>query len=119
MVSERLAAVVMEPGRREAALTRTRGMIRRNLPVLEEWIAAQDGVFDFIRPVAGAIAFLAYDLPIGSSDLVDRIRLEQSVLVVPGDQFGFGKYLRIGFGSDVDYTVKGLERVAETIRQFR
>jgi aspartate/methionine/tyrosine aminotransferase len=119
MISDRVAAVVMEPRRRETALARTRGMIRRNLPVLEEWISAQGGVFDYIRPVAGAIAFLGYDLPIGSSELVDRIRVEQSVLVVPGDQFGLGKYLRIGFGSDVDYTVKGLERVAETIRQLR
>lgn len=119
MLAERLATVVMEPARRESALARTRAMIGRNLPVLEEWISAEGDVFDYVRPVAGAIAFLAYDLPIGSSELVDRIRMEQSVLVVPGDQFGLEKYLRIGFGSDVEYTLKGLERVAETIRQLR
>jgi aspartate/methionine/tyrosine aminotransferase len=118
MLSDRLAAVVMEPVRREAVFARTRGIIRRNLPVLEEWILGQGDVLDHIRPVAGAIAFLAYDLPIASSDLVDRIRLEQSVLVVPGEQFGMGKYLRIGFGSDMDYTLKGLERVGETLRQI-
>jgi aspartate/methionine/tyrosine aminotransferase len=119
MLSDRLASVVVEPVRREAVFARTRGIIRRNLPVLEEWILGQRDVLDHIRPVAGAIAFLAYDLPIASSDLVDRIRLEQSVLVVPGEQFGMGKYLRIGFGSDMDYTLKGLERVAETLRQIR
>jgi aspartate/methionine/tyrosine aminotransferase len=119
MLSDRLASVVVEPVRREAVFARTRGIIRRNLPVLEEWILGQGDVLDHIRPVAGAIAFLAYDLPIASSDLVDRIRLEQSVLVVPGEQFGMGKYLRIGFGSDMDYTLKGLERVAETLRQIR
>jgi aspartate/methionine/tyrosine aminotransferase len=118
MLSDRLAAVVMEPVRREAVFARTRGIIRRNLPVLEEWILGRGDVLDHIRPVAGAIAFLAYDLPIASSDLVDRIRLEQSVLVVPGEQFGMGKYLRIGFGSDMDYTLKGLERVSETLRQI-
>jgi aspartate/methionine/tyrosine aminotransferase len=119
MLSDRLAAVVMEPARRETVLSRTRSLIRGNLPLLEEWIAAHGSVFDYVRPVAGAIAFLGYDLPIGSTELVDRIRLEQSVLVVPGDQFGMGKYLRIGFGSDVEYTVKGLERIAETLRLIR
>jgi aspartate/methionine/tyrosine aminotransferase len=119
MLSDRLASVVVEPVRREAVFARTRGIIRRNLPALEEWILAQGDVLDHIRPVAGAIAFIAYDLPIASSDLVDRIRLDQSVLVVPGEQFGMGKYLRIGFGSDMDYTLKGLERVGETLRQIR
>jgi aspartate/methionine/tyrosine aminotransferase len=119
MLSDRLASMVVEPARREAVFARTRGIIRRNLPVLEEWILGQGDVLDHIRPVAGAIAFLGYDLPIASSDLVDRIRLEQSVLIVPGEQFGMGKYLRVGFGSDMDYTLKGLERVGETLRQIR
>lgn len=119
MLSDRLASVVVEPVRREAVFARTRSIIRRNLPVLEEWIRNQGDLLDHIRPVAGAIAFLGYDLPIASADLVDRIRLEQSVLVVPGEQFGMGKYLRIGFGSDMDYTLKGLERVGEALRQIR
>jgi aspartate/methionine/tyrosine aminotransferase len=117
-LSERLGSVVLEPGRREEIFARTREIIRRNLPVLEEWIDAHGGLFDYIRPVAGAIAFLGYDLPIGSLELVDRIRAEQSVLVVPGEQFGMGNYLRIGFGSDVDLTVKGLERIGETLREL-
>ena len=118
MLSERLATVVMEPQRREAVLARTRGIIRRNLPLLEEWIDGHAGIFDYVRPRAGAIAYLGYDLPIGSTELVERIRVDQSVLVVPGEQFGMGieKYLRIGFGSDVESTLKGLERIGETIR---
>jgi aspartate/methionine/tyrosine aminotransferase len=119
MLSDRLGAVVMEPVRREAVLARTRAMIRRNLPVLEEWISGQGDILDYVPPVAGAIAFMAYELPIGSTELVDRIRMEQSVLVVPGEQFGLGKYLRVGFGSDIEYTLKGLERVGETLRGLR
>jgi hypothetical protein len=94
-------------------------MIRRNLPMLEEWISGQGDILDYVRPVAGAIAFMAYEHPIGSTELVDRIRLDQSVLVVPGEQFGMDKYLRIGFGSDIEYTLKGLERVGETLRGLR
>src|SRR5439155_13838438 len=39
MLSDRIAAAVMEPPRREAALARTQEIIRRNLPVLEAWIS--------------------------------------------------------------------------------
>jgi aspartate/methionine/tyrosine aminotransferase len=115
MLSDRIAAAVMEPARREAVLARTRRLIGQNLPALEDWISRQGQLFDWVRPMAGAIAYLAYDLPIPSTQLVDRIRLEQSVLVVPGEQFGMGNYVRIGFGGDPDHLLKGLERVAETL----
>jgi len=118
MLSDRLAAIAMDPPRRERILARTRGIIRRNLPTLEEWLHGHEGVLDYVPPAAGAIAYLGYDLPIGSWDLVDRIRVEQSVLVVPGEQLGMEKYLRIGFGSEPDYLRKGLERISETLGQI-
>ena len=115
-LSERLATVAMEPSRRERILARTRRILRTNLPVLEEWIGERSDVFDYIAPVAGAIAYMGYRLPIRSTALVDRLRVEQSVLLCPGDQFGMGKYLRVGFGSDVEFTMKGMERVDTLLR---
>ena len=117
-LSERLATVAMEPSRRERILARTRRILRTNLPVLEEWIGERSDVFDYIAPVAGAIAYMGYRLPIRSTALVDRLRVEQSVLLCPGDQFGMGKYLRVGFGSDVEFTMKGMERVDAVLRQL-
>lgn len=119
MVSDRLARIALEPSRREAIFGRTREIIRHNLPRVEEWIRSHDDVLTYVPPLAGAIAYVAYDLPIESTALVDRIREEQSVLLVPGDQFGMGKQLRIGYGSDVEYTMKGLERVDEVLRSVR
>jgi aspartate/methionine/tyrosine aminotransferase len=116
MVSERLATIVMEPRRREKVLQRTRGLLNRNLPRLEEWIEARgDQLKDYVRPRAGAIAYFGYRAPISSSTLVDRLRTEHSVLLVPGEHFGMGKCLRVGFGSDPDYTLKGLARLAELL----
>ena len=117
-LSERLATVAMEPGRREELLARTRGIIQSNLPVLESWIAERTDVFTYIAPVAGAIAYMGYRLPIRSTALVDRLRIEQSVLLCPGDQFGMGKYLRVGYGGDVEFTMKGMERVDAMLRQL-
>lgn len=115
MASDVLAGIAMEPARRERILARTRGIIREHLPRLEEWIGTHPE-FRYARPVAGAIAYVEYDLPIGSTELIDRIREEQSVLLVPGDMLGAGKGIRFGFGYDIEATLKGLARVDEVLR---
>jgi aspartate/methionine/tyrosine aminotransferase len=117
-LSDRLARIVMQPGRREAILERTRNIIRDHLPRLECWIHSHDDVFSYIPPQAGAIAFFRYKLPIVSSALFDKLRIEQSVLITPGDHFGVGKYIRVGYGYDIEYTLEGLARVDITIQQL-
>jgi len=118
-LSDALARVALEQRRREAIHARTRGIIRANLPVLESWARARSGIFSYVPPQAGAILFARYDLPIGSVALVDRLRARNSVLIVPGDQFGTPRHLRFGFGSDADYLSKGLERVDEGLAALR
>jgi len=119
MLSDRLAAVVMEPARREQLLDRTRTIIRRNLPKLEQWIQSHADIFTYIRPMAGAITFFKYKLPIASGALFDRLIKERSVLITPGNHFGVGRYIRVGFGYDVDYTLRGLARVDLTIEDLK
>jgi hypothetical protein len=114
-LSDRLAEIVMEPRRREAILARTRGLIRKNIPVLERWIGAHGDTLTYIRPVAGAIALVGYRLPIGSEALFTKLRREQSVLITPGSHFGIGRYLRIGYGYDADHLGRGLERIDATL----
>ena len=118
ILSDRLARIVMEPARREAILERTRNIIRDHLPRLESWIHSHDDIFTYIPPVAGAIAFFRYKLPITSSALFDKLRLEQSVLITPGDHFGVGRYMRVGYGYDIEYTLQGLARIDITIQHL-
>jgi aspartate/methionine/tyrosine aminotransferase len=108
----------MEPERREQVLERTRTIIRRNLPRLEAWIHSHDDIFSYIPPLAGAITFFKYKLPISSAALFDRLRKERSVLITPGDHFGVGRYIRVGYGYDVDYTLRGLARVDLTLQEL-
>jgi aspartate/methionine/tyrosine aminotransferase len=119
IVSDRLARIAMEPARREQILERTRGIIRRNLPRLEQWIHAHGELFSYIPPVAGAITFFRYKLPISSSALFDRLIKERSVLITPGAHFGLGRYIRVGYGYDVDYTLRGLARVDLTLEELK
>jgi hypothetical protein len=119
MLSDRLARIVMEPERREKNLERTRAIIRRNLPRLESWIHSHDDIFSYIPPLAGAITFFRYKLPISSAALFDKLRQEHSVLITPGDHFGLGRYIRVGYGYDIDYTLRGLARVDITLEELK
>ena len=114
-VSDKLAAFAMDPVVRENIFARTRAIIRANLPHLEAWIKEQGDVFTYARPVAGAIAYVKYHLPVGSTELVDRVREERSVLLVPGDMFGLRKGIRFGFGYDIEHTMKGLAQAEDLL----
>jgi aspartate/methionine/tyrosine aminotransferase len=118
-ISDHLADAAMREERREQLLARTRAIIRRNLPPVEDWIASHAGVFEYARPQAGAICTVRYDLPIESTELFDRFRLEQSVLITPGAHFGIGDFIRIGFGYDVDRTLEGLARLDAPLAALR
>lgn len=113
-LSDRLARVALAPGRRAQLFERTRGILRANLPMIEEWLRSSGG-FRWIRPEAGAIVYARYDHPINSTELVTRLRIEKSVLVVPGDHFGMDGYLRLGFGEPQEYNRAGLERLRELL----
>ncbi len=118
MVSDRLAALAMLPDVRESILTRTRTIIRENYPSLEAWLRTHEDILSWARPVAGAIQYAKYDLPVSSSALVERIREERSVLLVPGDMFGLKKGIRFGFGYDIEQTMKALALVDEVLAEI-
>ena len=111
VLSDTLASVAMEPARREAILARTRRIVRTQLPQLERWVLGHKDLFTWIPPRAGAIALLPYRRRLSSTALAERIRKEQSVLVVPGDMMGGGRSIRLGFGYDAGKLAQGLARV--------
>ena len=113
-LSDRLARVALAPERRARLFERTRGILRRNLPLVEAWLQDAGG-FHWIRPEAGAIVYVRYDHRINSTELVTRLRKEKSVLVVPGDHFGMDGYLRLGFGEPPEYNRAGLDRLRDLL----
>ena len=115
LLNDRLAALAMEPTCRERIFARTRRLIRQNLPAVEQWIDARRDLFDYVRPVAGAIAYLQYSFDLDSVELFDVLRREYSVLVTPAGHFGAENGLRVGFGYDAPKTMAGLARLDELI----
>lgn len=114
-VSDRLATIALRPARRQLLLARTRGIIRTNYPIVRRWIERRAPSLSHIAPQAGAIVFVRYQHPIGSTELVTRLREEKGVLVVAGDHFDMDGYLRIGFGSDPKHLESSLELAGELL----
>jgi aspartate/methionine/tyrosine aminotransferase len=117
--SDFLATVALQPENRSRLLERTRGILNRNYPVIREWVDRQGGRFSIVEPRAGAIAYLRYNLDIDSIELVERLRQEQSVLIVPGAHFFMSNYLRIGFGDEIEYLREGLNRVESFLTRLK
>jgi aspartate/methionine/tyrosine aminotransferase len=117
-LSDRLARVALTPARRSRLIERTRGILRANLPVLEDWLREDFPGFRWIRPEAGAIVYVHYDHAVNSTLLVTRLRDEKSVLIVPGDHFGMDGYLRLGFGEPQSYMREGLSRLRDLLRSL-
>ena len=58
-------------------------------------------------------------MPVASEALFTRLLKKSSVLINTGAHFGIGKYIRIGYGYDVEQLKKGLGRLSEAFEQLR
>lgn len=118
MLSNRLTAIALRPDVRPKVLARTRRFIRDGYPVLERWAADNGGRFALVPPDASAVALVRYDVDVGSTALVERLRDERSVLVVPGDHFGLDGFLRVSFGLPHPYLEDGLGRITALVDEI-
>src|SRR5262245_35523397 len=118
-LNDALARHALQPARRQRILARTRSILTGNFPLLASWLDSHGGLFSYAPPDAGAIVYAGYRHPINSTELVTRLRMEKSVLMVPGDHFGMDGFLRIGFGDEPAYLTNGLARVAELLRELK
>ncbi|HHS14221.1 MAG TPA: aminotransferase class I/II-fold pyridoxal phosphate-dependent enzyme [bacterium] len=118
MLSNKLAEIALRPQVRRRILRRTRDYIRRGYPVLEEWMNSQGGLFDVVPPQAAAIAFVRYHLNVNSTEFVNRLIREKSVLIVPGDQFGMDRHFRISYGLSPERLEPALERIEELLNEY-
>jgi aspartate/methionine/tyrosine aminotransferase len=112
-VNDRLARIALS--RRDQILARTRGIVAANYPLVRKWIEKRAAKISHVPPEAGAILLARYRHAINSTALVERIRREKSVLVVPGDHFEMDGYLRIGFGNHPGHVASALELVGEVL----
>lgn len=117
-LSDRLARVAMDRTIRPRLLQRARSIIRTGVDLLEAWMTEQ-ACFEWRRPEAGAIVFARYTFPMKSADLAERLRIDDSVLVIPGTQFGCESFIRFGIGIRTEELRGALRRMEGTIQKAR
>jgi aspartate/methionine/tyrosine aminotransferase len=115
-MSDRIARIAVEPANRERCYSRTRAILRHNLPIAREWIGGFGGRLTWREPQAGAIALARYDADIPSVALAERVRINQSTLIVPGSHVGLEGYLRIWLGGREEFLREGLRRIAAELK---
>ena len=109
MLTDRIAAYAL--AHRDRIHARTQQHIGENWPRLRAWLDGHRDLLRCIPPIAGAVAWIGYDLDWKSQDLVEEFRSEHGVLLVPGSQFGMDGYFRIGFGGSADHLDEALRRL--------
>ncbi|UCC72202.1 MAG: aminotransferase class I/II-fold pyridoxal phosphate-dependent enzyme [Gemmatimonadota bacterium] len=115
-LSDLCARIALNPETRPRIYERTRGILSENLQPLEVWLSERPDTFRYLPPRAGAICYTRYDLSINSSELAQRLKDEQSVLIVPGDHFNMDGYMRIGYGVPRPQLIEALDRIETVIR---
>ena len=117
ILSNRVAALALQPEMRRKILTRSRKYLNENLEALTRWVEKHAGLFSFVPPRAGGVAFLRYGMDINSTELATKIREQKSVFIIAGDYFGLDRYLRIGIGPEKEYLLAGLNLIDEALRE--
>jgi aspartate/methionine/tyrosine aminotransferase len=118
MLANKLAALALSPAVRKRILARNREYVRKGYLTLQNWMDSHEGTFVVTPPQAGAIAFVRYNLGINSTEFVDRLLQEKSVLIIPGDHFGMDNFVRISFGLPHACLTAGLNRIHELIQEL-
>jgi aspartate/methionine/tyrosine aminotransferase len=117
-MSDRIARVAVEPHNRERCYARTRQILGHNLPIAREWIGRFAGRLTWREPQAGAIALVKYDVAIPSLEIAERVRVNQSTLIVPGIHAGLEGHLRIWLGGRKEFLEEGLQRIGKELRRL-
>jgi aspartate/methionine/tyrosine aminotransferase len=110
-ISDAVASIAVQPENREKLYARTRAILQHNLPVMRQWVDSFGGLLTFRQPQAGALCLVRYNSPMLSYPLCERIRVNQSVLIVPGIHLGLEGYVRLWLGGKPEFLAEGLRRI--------
>ncbi len=110
MVDDYISAIALE--NKEAIVERSKNIIKTNLEIVDAWIADNPG-FSYVKPKAGPVIVIKYDLTMSSKDFCKSLLDQKSVLVIPGDVLDIPNHFRVGIGNDTEGLKEGLARIAD------
>jgi aspartate/methionine/tyrosine aminotransferase len=114
--SELLVALALR--HRETLVARNLEIVRRNLPLLDEFFARHASVFEWVRPTAGPIGFPLLR-GVADVDALCEALAKAGVLLLPGSVYDEPRHARFGFGrADMPQALELLEELLKTLTEF-
>lgn len=95
--SEFLSALALR--HREVLIKRNLEIVRKNLEILDAFFEKYAGLFEWVRPGAGPIAFPELRPELDVEEFCVNLAEKSGVLLLPGTMYDIGgRHFRIGFG---------------------
>jgi aspartate/methionine/tyrosine aminotransferase len=110
-LSDRVARVAVESRVRERCYARTSDILQENVVIADDWVRGFAGRLAWTPPRAGAIGLVKYMSDTPSAAIAERVRVNQSTLIVPGSYVGIEGHLRVWLGARQDFLQEGLRRI--------
>lgn len=117
MFDEAAAALALRC--RDRFLERSRGIVRENLSLLDQWVEKEPHI-SYVKPKAGTTALLYYDFELPSETFCRRMYEETGAFVTPGGCFEEPGCFRIGYGCDrreLENGLKAMSRFLKTLEE--
>ena len=113
MLNDWLASIALE--NRGAILKRNHDILRKNLALLDAWIA-HEPCLSYVKPKSGTTAWLRIGLDMTSHDFCVSLLEKTGVLLVPGGALDGEGYVRIGYANNRDVLAASLARMSDFLR---
>lgn len=94
--SEFLTALALR--QRKPILARNLEIVRKNLPLMQDFLERHADLFSWVKPDASPIGFVKVDISGDVTTFCEEIVRETGVLLLPGSVYDQPRHVRVGYG---------------------
>ena len=116
MFSQMLALGILE--KRDVIIQNNIEILRSNLMLLVNFMEQNKDIFEFTKPQGGACCFVKLKVQISVHQFCLDLYNKASVLLVPGEYFGYENYFRLGFGIPTNQFEQAIQLLNEFIDSY-
>ena len=120
-LDETVAMAALEPTKYWELVRGTMDAARQNFAAVSRWMES-NGVFRWVPPAGGFLAFPSYDLDLPSWDLCIRLLEEPyRTYLIPGSCYGYEGHVRFGFGPGTPLSAveAGMQQIDRFVADYR
>ncbi|KAF1975457.1 PLP-dependent transferase [Bimuria novae-zelandiae CBS 107.79] len=122
-LDEQVAAFALDPNTIHSLLARNISLAKTNMELMEKFVWKNDDACEWVKPVAGTMAFVRFHRDgkaVDSVDFCEKLLEKTGVMFVPGSEcFGeeFKGYVRIGYVNHTEGVKEGLDKATQFVRR--